>query len=273
MIQMAKEKILIFIPAYNCAHQVPRVLAQLSKLPRDMYFEALVLDNCSTDATLSRASQAVKSLDIPVTIGQNVANYGLGGSHKVAFKYAVADGFTHVIVLHGDDQGAIEDLIPHLIKGSFRHYDAFLGARFMPGSKLQGYSKFRTFGNIVYNLLFSLVTFRRLYDLGSGLNMFSVEALKRNNWLNFANDLTFNYYLILAMCEWKWDLTFFPISWREDDQISNVKLFKQARTTLGIVLGFLKDRGLFLARDHAGPVTGQYTFNAMASNDARHGQA
>ena len=40
---------------------------------------------------------------------RNRENYNLGGSHKVAFDYAVAQGFTHVIVLHGDDQADIAD--------------------------------------------------------------------------------------------------------------------------------------------------------------------
>ena len=41
-------------------------------------------------------------------------NYGLGGSHKVAFGYAAAHGYEHLVVLHGDDQGAIVDLLPIL---------------------------------------------------------------------------------------------------------------------------------------------------------------
>lgn len=38
----------------------------------------------------------------------------MGGSHKVAFNYAIENNFDYIIVLHGDDQGSISDMIPVL---------------------------------------------------------------------------------------------------------------------------------------------------------------
>lgn len=239
------ERILVFVPAYNCSRQIKRVLAQFDNAER--YFaEVLVVDNRSPDNTLEMACEAARRAKLPVTVVQNNDNYGLGGSHKVAFSYAVDNGFDYIVVLHGDDQGSIHDLIPHLEAGAHRGVDCLLGARFMSGSNLDGYSAFRTLGNEVFNLLFSAASGKRLYDLGSGLNLYRVSQLATAKCHGFANNLTFNYFMILASVHWGWKIRFFPITWREDDQISNVKLARQSIQVLGILLRYVfKRKGFF----------------------------
>ena len=91
--------------------------------------------------------------------GSPVCNHdgGLGGSHKVAFQYAVQHNFDYLIVLHGDDQGDIRDVLPLVHSGRHRKYDCCLGSRFMPESRIKGYSTLRVVGNYGFNWLFSLV--------------------------------------------------------------------------------------------------------------------
>jgi len=261
-------KILLFIPAYNCEKQIPRVLEQCVNVD-NVINEILVVDNQSTDNTLKASSLGAAKLNIPVTIVRNNSNYGLGGSHKVAFSYAIENGFDYIIVLHGDDQGNVHDLIPLITSGKHLQKDCLLGARFMPKSKLEGYSLFRTFGNQVFNILFSLGCGKRLYDLGSGLNLYSVKALTKANYQGFANNLTFNYFMILASVNWKWNMEFFPITWREDDQISNVKLFKQSREVLKILLTYIISRKDFLTKNFSGREYYSYSYTVVEKQHHR----
>jgi dolichol-phosphate mannosyltransferase len=252
-------KILLFIPMYNCAPQVPRVLAQLTPDVTGLLSEVIVVDNRSRDDGVAVARTALaRDWPIPVRILQNNKNYGLGGSHKVAFNYALANGFDYCVVLHGDDQGSIADLVPHIRAGVHRTCDCLLGARFMRGSALQGYSFLRTFGNRLFNGLYSLAAGRIIYDLGSGLNMYSVKALRGRRYLKHSNDLTFNYYMILDSINSGSSIRFFPIIWREDDQVSNVKLVRQAARVLRIALSYAFMRGRFLDSDHSGDPTNAY---------------
>lgn len=242
-----KEKILMFIPAYNCENQIVRVLGQLDAGVMKYITEVVIINNLSTDQT----EEAVKRFmerhqDIPVRLLRNEENYGLGGSHKSAFAYAKQKGFDYVIVLHGDDQGDIHNLLPLLKKGIYKKYDCCLGARFMNGSKLKGYSKFRTFGNVIYNLLFSVVTKKRILDLGSGLNMYHVDMLESEFYKRFPDNLMFNYCMILAADYYKHKICFFPITWREDDQVSNVKMFHQAVTVLKMLFSYAVNPGEFM---------------------------
>ncbi len=228
-------KILLFIPAYNCEKQIVRVLAQLKYGALDYIREVLVVNNISTDNTQQVAIDYAKAEGLPVTVIKNHQNYNLGGSHKVAFDYSINNGYDYTVILHGDDQGSIADILPLLKSGEYKNYDCCLGARFLADSKLIGYSKFRTFGNKVYNALFSMVVKTKLYDLGSGLNMYNNNMLKSRFYYKFPDQLTFNYCMVLALNYYNQKAMFFPITWREDDQVSNVKLTSQALSVVGIL--------------------------------------
>lgn len=245
-----KDKILLFIPGYNCEKQITRVLNQIDSSVLNFVDEVIMVNNISTDGTEKMVIKFIQEHpEMPLKLLRNNMNYGLGGSHKVAFNYAIDNNFNYVIVLHGDDQGNVQDLLPVLKENIYKNYDCCLGARFMRDSKLKGYSKFRIFGNIVYNCLFSLVVRRKIYDLGSGLNMYNVNILKNKFYNKFPDKLTFNCYMILASHYYKHNILFFPISWREDDQISNVKMFSQALSTLEMLFKYFAKRGEFIKRE------------------------
>lgn len=235
------EKILIFIPMYNCEKQIPRVLARIAALGEEQkrFAGVLVVDNRSTDGSLAAAAGAIRALSIPAQVIRNCENYSLGGSHKVAFAYALEQGYDYVAVLHGDDQGDIADLLPLLRQGAHRQRDCLLGARFMKQSRLVHYSRFRIFGNRLFNGFVSLCTGRRIYDLGAGLNLYKTEWLRPGFYRYFPNDLTFNVYMLLYGIHSRSDFVFFPLSWREEDQVSNAKLWAQTRRMLGLVVRYV----------------------------------
>jgi hypothetical protein len=180
---------------------------------------------------------------------RNNENYGLGGSHKTAFKYAIENKFDYLVVLHGDDQADIHDLIPLFEENLYLGCDCLLGARFMPNSRLIGYSRFRTCGNRIYNFLFSVVAGRKIYDLGSGLNLYCLASFQDVYYKFFPDDLTFNYVMLLASYHLNQKVRFFPITWREEDQRSNVKLFQQALKVLLLLIYYVLYRNKFLSKE------------------------
>lgn len=232
------EKILLFMPGYNCENQIVRVLDQLDSSVAKWFHEIILIDNRSTDNTVLKVLEHPLYTQLPIKVLRNDENYGLGGSHKAAFRYAKENGFDYVVVLHGDDQADVRDIEPMLVQGEHLNHDCILGARFMKTSRLQGYSRFRTFGNKVYNLIFSVLLGRRIYDLGSGLNIYSTTMLMDDFYIKFPDNLMFNYNMIMAAKYYKHDMIFFPISWREFDQVSNVKMMNQAVKVLRMLFGF-----------------------------------
>jgi glycosyltransferase involved in cell wall biosynthesis len=244
-------RILVFIAAYRCEAQITRVIDQFDEHVQQWVDTVMVVDNRSPDNTLSAAIERGKSrlTNCRFIAWVNDNNYGLGGSHKAAFRYALENGFDYLVVLHGDDQADIRDLIPELECGAHLDVDCLLGARFMRGSKLKGYSMVRSIGNHVYNKLFSLAALRNIHDLGSGLNLYRLSAFRDFYYQAFPDGLTFNYVMLLASYHAGQRVRFFPISWREEDQVSNVKLFSQAFKVLGLLGSFFFRRAAFLATD------------------------
>jgi glycosyltransferase involved in cell wall biosynthesis len=234
-------KILVFIPMYNCEKQIPRVLKKIEDLKekQSYFFEILIIDNGSKDKSPAVAAQAAKDLKIKVTIIQNKNNILLGGSHKVAFNYALSHGFDYVLVLHGDDQGSINDIIPYIESGEYKKHDSFLGSRFHKESMLVNYSKFRIFGNHILNMVISTIVKRKINDMGSGLNIYNTNYLKIQFFMHFPNNLTFNVYLLFYGIYSKSAFDFFPITWREEDQTSNAKLISQSLEIIRLTLRYI----------------------------------
>lgn len=259
------KRLLVFVPAYNCEKQIGRVLRQFSGDLADRVDTLLVIDNRSPDSTLEVAREQLAATPVKRRLlVRNCHNYGLGGSQKVGFAYALEHRFEWVMILHGDDQGSAVDMMPALREESARgENDAVLGARFMPGSRLSGYSSVRTFGNHLFNALFSLVLRRRVSDLGSGLNLYRTNLFSNGFHLKFPDDLTFNYCLMMAHAQLQHRFRFLPISWREDDQVSNVKLFSQARKVLAMLARFSANPGRFLATEHRIVPRSAYPFEVV----------
>lgn len=219
-------KILVAIPAYNCAKQLPRVLDEIDQKLIDRVEEIAVIDNGSTQNTVevALAYKKKRPMDGKLKVFQNTDNYNLGGTHKVAFLRAKQLGLSHVIILHGDNQAKSDeanDLIDFCLGNPERQ--TVLGSRFGKGSRLIGYDNKRIWGNKVLNTIYSVLTMRHLTDLGSGLNLFALSDLEEKTYINFADKLTFNYELILDLVKRKVNFAYIPITWREEDQVSNAR--------------------------------------------------
>lgn len=222
---MSVQKILIAIPAYKCAEQITRVLEEINDKLAARVDEIAVIDNGSPDDTVKKALEYKKTGRLlNLHVYRNVDNYNLGGTHKVAFLKAEREGFTHVLILHGDNQ-AKSDEGNLLIDFAESHPEqqTVLGSRFSKGSKLHGYDWKRIYGNKVLNLIYSIVTLRSCKDLGSGLNLFAMKDMDKRTYLEFADKLTFNFELLLDLVKRKVNFAYYPITWREEDQVSNAR--------------------------------------------------
>ena len=222
------DKILVFIPTYNCEKQIVRVLEKFNDTVEQYIDEVVIIDNRSTDNTVSQAIAASNKVSKKVTILQNHQNYNLGGSIKRAFLYALEHQYDYMITLHGDDQGDIRDFLTVFQKQQHKNNDIVIGARFHRDSILKGYSLVRIIGNRVLNTICGIINRRKVDDLIAGINCFNLKFFKDKFFLTFPNNLTFDAHVLLYAFNKKAKVAYVPITWREEDQISNAKVVRQA---------------------------------------------
>jgi dolichol-phosphate mannosyltransferase len=233
-----RQKILIFIPCYNCAGQIDRVLQGLVPIvEKNSQLQLLMIDNQSRDATVEVARGAVERLGLlgRIWIVRNNENYGLGGSHKVAFSFATKNSFTYLGVFHGDGQGLPIDLEKILNDRVQFPNQSLLGSRFSKGSTLKGYSKIKILGNRALGILYSLILRKNIEDLGSGLNLFYIADFPIERILQFSDDFVFNMDLTCFMAYEKIPTRLCPLTGVQEDQVSNARTFKVGLRTLEVL--------------------------------------
>lgn len=228
-------KIILAIPAYNCEKQIIRVLDSIRKYA-SIFNEIIFIENKSSDKTLLEIKNFVKKNNWKnAKIYQNNNNINLGGSHINIFDYFLNSNSDKLLVMHGDDQADIEDFIK--VENKVENFDWIKFSRFHPQSKLLGYSNLKKIGNKFFNFLFSIILRKKVYDIGSGLDLYSKSFIKEVPFKNFPLNLTFDYYLIIFGM-YRDKVTFLPQSWKEEDQISNVRIFNQSIELMKIFLEF-----------------------------------
>lgn len=220
-------KVLVIIPTFNCEKQIVRVLDEFSRELIDQVHLVAILDNRSTDSTKINALKKIQLMNTAkFSIFENEQNYNLGGSQKVGFTKAIDEEYDYIAVLHGDNQAKSLELLDLISFAKINsEVEVIMGSRFMKASTLSGYSLIRTIGNKFINRIYSIITKKPIFDLGSGLNLYKVSGLKKLNYQNCSDGLTFNMDLLLEIISNKLITRYIPISWREEDQVSNAKIF------------------------------------------------
>jgi glycosyltransferase involved in cell wall biosynthesis len=222
-----EDKKLLIIPTYNCENQITRVLNQIESSSLDVFHEIVIIDNRSNDKTIERAKDYILEKSLPIRIQINNQNNNLGGTLKNAFNYAIASNFAYIGVIHGDDQGNPNDLKLFMDNHMNADFDLAIGSRFKKESNLIGYSIIRNLGNRVVNIFASLIMRARIEDLIAGVNLYKVDFLRKIPFQVFPNNLTFDAHLLFSSVINGARIQYFPITWKDEDQISNAKIFKQ----------------------------------------------
>ena len=263
--------VLLVVPTFNCERQISRVIEQFALCKSALFKEMIIIDNRSGDRTIDISKLTIKKLkQSKVSIYLNDKNYGLGGSHKVAFDYCLSRKYDGVVILHGDDQGRLSDIVPFLSDTQFMGDVSLLGARFMPDSKIIGYKRIRIIGNNIFNFLYSLTTKTCIYDMGSGLNYFSAKSISSVDYKKMPDDLTFNNAFLLALLADNQKIKFFPITWREEDQISNARLWSQSLKLIKYLFLYLRNKKLLLSTNFSNLYNGEYSSTIVLKPSELH---
>jgi glycosyltransferase involved in cell wall biosynthesis len=244
-----KNKILIFIVAYNAETTIDNVLSRISLDPEIFDVEILVIDDASEDTTFEQALK-FKQLDsrCRFTPLRNPVNQGYGGNQKLGYTYAIDRGYEAVVLLHGDGQYApecIHSLVEPIIKGKA---DAVLGSRMMKkGEALKGGMPLYKFvGNRILTGIQNFFLGTSFTEFHSGYRAYSVSALRAIPFEFNSNDFHFDTQIIIQLLAADMRILELPIPTYYGDEICHVNGIKYAFNVIFTTLAYkLHKRGIF----------------------------
>jgi glycosyltransferase involved in cell wall biosynthesis len=241
-------RILCFIPTRNCETLIVKTLSCFKGEVLEYIDEILLVDNDSQDLTVQNAKKILSLVSVEkATIFQNIKNHGLGGSYKIAFKYAFDQGYDYLLVVHGDGSCDVRDLLPELRLGRYSRWDMLLSNRLALTANRKNFSTQRLIGNKIISLIASVLTWRWIPDFSSGpINLYRVSSFltKFSNPIkNFDNTIYFANFLLLYGLYTRRDFRYFNINLDEKEK---KPLHKLVQHFAKLVLILLKN--LFFAK-------------------------
>ena len=163
----AELSVLALVPAFNESANLPRVVADLSRIMP--LKNILVVDDGSTDST----PELLPRLGVRwLTLSQRL---GVGGAVRAGIRYAERAGYDYVVRIDGDGQHRACDIARMLAPVVRGRADVALGSRFLRGRRLRGP---RRVSQAALAACLSAVTRKRVTDPTSGFWLFGPRALR-----------------------------------------------------------------------------------------------
>lgn len=159
----------VIIPALNEAGKIGRVL---DKFPRDGRFEAIVIDDGSTDGTGEEAMAHGAAL----VIRRDVRG-GVGAAIRDGWAAGLARNRPYLALLSGDDQHEPAELLGAFDALQRSGADYVQGSRWVPGGRVVGPTGGRGRGTKIYSIAFSLLAGRHVSDATNGFRIFRSSLL------------------------------------------------------------------------------------------------
>ena len=237
-------KICIFIPCFNATVTLPKVLERIPASIKDKVQEIFIVDNNSIDYTYLLAVGYREHSDTKnLKILKNLKNFGYGGSQKLAYSYAIKQGYDMVVMLHGDAQYAPEKL-PVMIEAmeKDKSIDLLFGSR-MTGDPLKGGMPLhRYLGNIALTFIQNILLGTHISEFHSGYRIFRTRALKEVPFHLCNNDYHFDTEIIILFIKNKFKIREVPIDTYYGDEKCYVNIWKYGLRVLLTTFCFFLDQ-------------------------------
>ena len=151
---------IVIIPAHNETKDIGFVISEIQK---HSSFPVVVVDDASTDDTISKAREA-GAVVVPLAV-----QLGAWGATQAGLRYALKNDYSYAITMDADGQHLAESLPALLLPIINKEADVTIGACTRRGSKSRK----------VAWMLMKRVSGLRLEDLTSGFRVYDRRAIRR----------------------------------------------------------------------------------------------
>jgi dolichol-phosphate mannosyltransferase len=169
----------LVVPAYNEAPNIPRLLAGLEPVAKELGARLIVVDDGSTDGTAALLRAHVNGL--PVDLVSHDRNRGLGAAVRTGLDAAIAAAADDdaVVTLEADTTSNLGDL-PRMLERFREGHDVVLASVHAPGGHIVGVSGWRIFlSRSVSNLFRYAGGLRDVHTVSALYRVYRAGTLRR----------------------------------------------------------------------------------------------
>ena len=199
----------IIIPARNEELNIVKSINSLRRiLKNSINYEVLVIDDFSTDSTY----EAVKNIKTKNILVHKNHSKGLGGAINLGIKKAKKE---YIVFFMADSSDSPKDLLKYYCSIRASGVDAIFGSRFIKGSKVVDYPKFKLLLNRSAN---NAIKFLTNYDCNDFTNAFKIYRRSKLNQIKIESS-SFSIFLEIPLkfLLKKFSFSVMPISWHNRD--------------------------------------------------------
>jgi glycosyltransferase involved in cell wall biosynthesis len=232
----------LFIPAYNAAETLPRVIARIPVELGPRLQRIFIIDDGSEDDTAGVAATLANDQPL-VQVITLTTNQGYGAAVKRGLAACAAAGVECAACVHADGQYAPE-LLPELLEAlEDRGLDLLQGSRIASGTALSGGMPLYKFAaNRVLTALENRVYSLNLSDYHSGYLVYGHRALSTLSFEGFSDSFDFDLEVIAAARARGLNLGEHPIPTHYGEEVSHLRSIPYGLRALRVMFNYLTRR-------------------------------
>jgi glycosyltransferase involved in cell wall biosynthesis len=164
------KKIVVVLPAYNAEKTLRRTWEEL---PKEFIDDVLVVDDCSSDATVKVAEE------LHLRCFRHNKNFGYGRNQKTCYREALSAGADVVVMVHPDYQYDPKLALALASMVACGTYEAAIASRILGKGALKGgMPRYKYFFNRVLTLAQNVLMNSKLSEFHTGYRAFSRKVLE-----------------------------------------------------------------------------------------------
>lgn len=228
------KKIVVVMPAYNAAKTLSQTVCEI---PRDIVDEILLVDDASSDDTVSHARE------LGLTTFLHERNFGYGRNQKTCYREALRRGADIVVMVHPDYQYSPNLIVPMAGMIAYGEYDAVLGSRILGVGALKGgMPLYKYIANRFLTLSQNFLLNFKLSEYHTGFRSFRREVLEALPLEENSDDFIFDNEMISQIIFFGYRIGEISCPTRYFPEASSINFSRSVRYGLGVLATSLKFR-------------------------------
>ncbi len=167
------------IPAYNERENIPRLMAELAPVARDLGARVIFVDDGSTDGTSEEIAAHSDSLHLAIV--RHEINRGLGTAINSGLRAALGESQDDdaIVMLEADNTSDLSDL-PRMLEQFETGADVVLASVYAPGGRILGVAPWRLAASKAVSNVFRYTGgLREIHTLSSLYRVYRAGTLRR----------------------------------------------------------------------------------------------